>query len=51
MLMASIDLTVVSYQTFASFSSLLYGYDLGVIVEAIARDSFTVKFKPTDNET
>ena len=47
MLMASIDLTVVSYQTFASLGSLLYGYDLGVIAEAIARDSFTVKFNQT----
>ncbi|OCL04577.1 general substrate transporter [Glonium stellatum] len=36
---------------FASLGSLLYGYDLGVIAEAIACASFTTKFNPTDNET
>lgn len=36
---------------FASLGSLLYGYDLGVIAEAIASPSFIHKFKPTDNET
>ncbi|KAF2472729.1 MFS sugar transporter-like protein [Lindgomyces ingoldianus] len=36
---------------FASLGSLLYGYDLGVIAEAIASQSFASKFKPTDNET
>ncbi|ORX99956.1 general substrate transporter [Clohesyomyces aquaticus] len=36
---------------FASLGSLLYGYDLGVIAGAIACQSFTAKFKPTDNET
>ncbi|KAF2497763.1 general substrate transporter [Lophium mytilinum] len=36
---------------FASLGSLLYGYDLGVIAEAIASPNFTNKFKATDNET
>ncbi|KAF2196575.1 general substrate transporter [Delitschia confertaspora ATCC 74209] len=36
---------------FASLGSLLYGYDLGVIAEAIASQSFINKFKASDNET
>jgi len=35
---------------FASLGSLLYGYDLGVIAEAIACQSFKTKFNPNDNE-
>jgi hypothetical protein len=30
---------------------LLYGYDLGVIAQVIASESFKSTFKPTDNET
>ncbi|KAF2188041.1 MFS sugar transporter-like protein [Zopfia rhizophila CBS 207.26] len=36
---------------FASLGSLLYGYDLGVIAEAIACQSFKARFNPNDNET
>jgi hypothetical protein len=36
---------------FASLGSLLFGYDLGVIAQVIASQSFISKFKPTDNET
>lgn len=36
---------------FASLGSLLYGYDLGVIAEAIASHNFINLFKPTDSET
>ncbi|KAF2672126.1 general substrate transporter [Microthyrium microscopicum] len=36
---------------FASLGSLLYGYDLGVIAEAIASDNFTALFHPTDAQT
>ena len=35
---------------FASLGSLLYGYDLGVIAQVIASQSFNSKFNPTDNE-
>ncbi|KAF2404857.1 sugar transporter STL1 [Trichodelitschia bisporula] len=35
---------------FASLGSLLYGYDLGVIAEAIASENFTNLFNPTKNE-
>ncbi|KAK4234950.1 quinate permease [Achaetomium macrosporum] len=36
---------------FASLGSLLFGYDLGVIAQVIASQSFKTKFQPTDNET
>lgn len=36
---------------FASLGSVLYGYDLGVIAEAIASDNFKALFKPTAAET
>jgi MFS family permease len=36
---------------FASLGSLLYGYDLGVIAQVIASQSFNSKFQPTGNET
>lgn len=36
---------------FASLGSLLFGYDLGVIAQVIASQSFVSKFNPTDNET
>ena len=36
---------------FASLGSLLYGYDLGVIAQVIASQSFNLGFHPTDNET
>ncbi|KAF2272025.1 general substrate transporter [Westerdykella ornata] len=36
---------------FASLGSLLFGYDLGVIAQVIASQSFNAKFKPTDDET
>lgn len=36
---------------FASLGSILYGYDLGVIAEAIASTNFVNLFKPTANET
>ena len=32
---------------FASVGSILYGYDLGVIAEAIASQSFIAEFNPT----
>jgi hypothetical protein len=32
---------------FASLGSLLYGYDLGVIAEAIASPNFNALFNPT----
>lgn len=35
---------------FASLGSLLYGYDLGVIAQVIASQSFISKFKPTKPE-
>ncbi|KAF9693282.1 hypothetical protein EKO04_008832 [Ascochyta lentis] len=36
---------------FASLGSLLYGYDLGVIAQVIASQSFNAEFKPEPNET
>ncbi|KAJ4984594.1 sugar transport protein [Stagonosporopsis vannaccii] len=36
---------------FASLGSLLYGYDLGVIAQVIASQSFKAEFKPKTNET
>lgn len=36
---------------FASLGSLLYGYDLGVIAEAIASKNFQLKFGSNPNET
>lgn len=36
---------------FASLGSLLYGYDLGVIAQVIASQSFKTKFTPQENET
>ena len=36
---------------FASLGSLLYGYDLGVIAQVIASQSFNTEFKPETNET
>jgi hypothetical protein len=36
---------------FASLGSLLFGYDLGVIAQVIASQSFISKFNPTENET
>ena len=35
---------------FASLGSVLYGYDLGVIAEAIASDNFMALFNPTSGE-
>ncbi|KAI7624913.1 sugar transporter STL1, partial [Hortaea werneckii] len=35
---------------FASVGSILYGYDLGVIAEAIASDNFNIQFHPTKAE-
>lgn len=35
---------------FASLGSVLYGYDLGVIAEVIASQSFRAKFGKNDNE-
>lgn len=35
---------------FASLGSLLFGYDLGVIAQVIASQSFHSEFHPTDNE-
>ena len=35
---------------FASLGSLLYGYDLGVIAQVIASQSFNAKFNPSNNE-
>lgn len=37
---------------FASFGSILYGYDLGVVAEVIACNAFKTYFKnPTDVQT
>jgi hypothetical protein len=36
---------------FASLGSLLYGYDLGVIAEAIASPNFLDLFNPTNSES
>ena len=36
---------------FASLGSLLFGYDLGVIAQVIASQSFNSRFAPNDNET
>lgn len=36
---------------FASLGSVLFGYDLGVIAEAIAAQSFKSEFNPSANET
>lgn len=36
---------------FASLGSVLYGYDLGVIAQVIASQSFISRFNPTDDET
>ncbi len=36
---------------FASLGSLLFGYDLGVIAQVIASQSFKTRFTPSDNET
>lgn len=36
---------------FASFGSFLYGYDLGVIAEVVASESFASKFAANDVET
>ncbi|KAK3675012.1 hypothetical protein LTR78_004945 [Recurvomyces mirabilis] len=36
---------------FASLGSVLYGYDLGVIAEAVASDNFIATFNPTTSET
>jgi hypothetical protein len=36
---------------FASLGAFLYGYDLGVIAQVIAAQSFKTKFTPTPNET
>lgn len=37
---------------FASFGSILYGYDLGVVAEVIACDAFKTYFNsPTDVQT
>lgn len=36
---------------FASVGSVLYGYDLGVIAEAIASDNFVNTFQPTTAES
>lgn len=36
---------------FASLGSLLYGYDLGVIAQVIASQSFMDEFQPKTNET
>jgi len=35
---------------FASLGSLLFGYDLGVIAQVIASQSFNTKFSPSANE-
>ncbi|KAL2259063.1 hypothetical protein VTK26DRAFT_7389 [Humicola hyalothermophila] len=35
---------------FASLGSVLYGYDLGVIAQVIASESFKTKFNPSNNE-
>lgn len=36
---------------FASLGSFLYGYDLGVIAEVVASETFTAKFAPTTVQT
>jgi MFS family permease len=36
---------------FASLGSYLYGYDLGVIAEVVASNTFTAKFKPDDTQS
>lgn len=36
---------------FASLGSYLYGYDLGVIAEVVASQSFTTKFHPNDTQS
>ena len=36
---------------FASVGSILYGYDLGVIAEAIHSDNFVNTFNPTANQS
>lgn len=35
---------------FASIGSFNFGYDLGIIAQVVASDSFVSKFNPTDNE-
>lgn len=35
---------------FASIGSFNYGYDLGIIAQVVASDSFVAKFNPSDNE-
>lgn len=35
---------------FASIGSFNFGYDLGIIAQVVASESFTSKFNPTDNE-
>jgi hypothetical protein len=35
---------------FASIGSFNYGYDLGIIAQVVASDSFVAKFSPSDNE-
>lgn len=35
---------------FASLGSFNFGYDLGIIAQVVASDSFVSKFNPTDNE-
>jgi len=37
--------------TFASLGSFLYGYDLGVIAEVVASETFAEKFAPNDVES
>jgi MFS family permease len=36
---------------FASVGSILYGYDLGVIAEAIHSDNFVMQFNPTASQS
>ena len=36
---------------FASLGSALFGYDLGVIAEAVASENFINKFNPTTSQT
>ena len=36
---------------FASVGSILYGYDLGVIAEAIHSDNFVMQFNPTPSQS
>lgn len=35
---------------FASIGSFNFGYDLGIIAQVVASESFASKFNPTDNE-